>query len=261
MTVDVETPRDTGEASSASRRDGDGIRLDGVTKVFGADVTAVDDVSLDIADGEFMVLVGPSGCGKSTLLRLIAGLEAVSAGRVFIGSADVTDVRPQDRDLAMVFQNYALYPHMTVAGNLAFGLRLRRLPKAERARRVLEVARKLGLEELLDRKPSELSGRAASAGRHGPRDGPRAQGVPDGRAALEPRREAARHHAGGARPAARAPRGDDRLRDARPDRGDDARSARGGAPGRCPAAGGHAAAPVPRARQPLRGLVHRLSRR
>jgi multiple sugar transport system ATP-binding protein len=92
------------------------------------------------------------------LLRLIAGLEAVSAGRVFIGSADVTDVRPQDRDLAMVFQNYALYPHMTVAGNLAFGLRLRRIPKAERARRALEVARKLALEELLDRKPSELSG-------------------------------------------------------------------------------------------------------
>ena len=156
--MDVETPRDTGGASSASRRDGDGIRLEGVTKVFGTDVTAVDDVSLDIADGEFMVLVGPSGCGKSTLLRLIAGLEAVSAGRVFIGSADVTDVRPQDRDLAMVFQNYALYPHMTVAQNLAFGLRLRRIPKAERARRALEVGRKLGLEELLDRKPSELSG-------------------------------------------------------------------------------------------------------
>jgi multiple sugar transport system ATP-binding protein len=158
VTVDVDTPRDTGEASPASRRDGDGIRLEGVTKVFGADVTAVDDVSLDIADGEFMVLVGPSGCGKSTLLRLIAGLEAVTAGRVFIGSADVTDIRPQDRDLAMVFQNYALYPHMTVAQNLAFGLRLRRIPKAERARRALEVARKLGLEELLDRKPSELSG-------------------------------------------------------------------------------------------------------
>ena len=162
MTVDLDTARDTGETSSASRRDGDGIRLEGVTKVFGADVTAVDDVSLDIADGEFMVLVGPSGCGKSTLLRLIAGLEAVSAGRVFIGSADVTDIRPQDRDLAMVFQNYALYPHMTVAQNLAFGLRLRRIPKAERARRALEVGRKLGLEELLDRKPSELSGGSVS---------------------------------------------------------------------------------------------------
>ena len=105
-----------------------------------------------------MVLVGPSGCGKSTLLRLIAGLEAVTAGRVLIGDDDVTDVRPQDRDLAMVFQNYALYPHMTVAGNLGFGLRLRKIAKAERERRVRDVATKLGLEELLDRKPSELSG-------------------------------------------------------------------------------------------------------
>jgi multiple sugar transport system ATP-binding protein len=135
-----------------------GVRLETVTKVFPGDVTAVDDVSLEIASGEFMVLVGPSGCGKSTLLRLIAGLEQVSAGRVYIGDEDVTDVRPQDRDLAMVFQNYALYPHMTVAANLAFGLRLRRVPKTERDQRVLEVARTLGLDELLDRKPGALSG-------------------------------------------------------------------------------------------------------
>jgi multiple sugar transport system ATP-binding protein len=135
-----------------------GIRLREVTKVYANDVTAVDNVSLEIADGEFLVLVGPSGCGKSTLLRLIAGLETVTEGRVFIGDADVTDVRPQDRDLAMVFQNYALYPHMTVAANLAFGLRLRKLPKEERSRRVAEVADKLGLAELLERKPSELSG-------------------------------------------------------------------------------------------------------
>jgi multiple sugar transport system ATP-binding protein len=135
-----------------------GIRLERVSKTFANGVTAVCDVTLDIAQGEFMVLVGPSGCGKSTLLRLVAGLETVSAGRVLIGERDVTDVRPQERDLAMVFQNYALYPHMTVAANLAFGLRLRRVPKAERDQRVHHVATKLGLAELLARKPSELSG-------------------------------------------------------------------------------------------------------
>jgi multiple sugar transport system ATP-binding protein len=135
-----------------------GIRLQNVTKVYPNGVKAVDDVSFEIADGEFMVLVGPSGCGKSSLLRVIAGLEAVTTGRVLIGDDDVTDVRPQDRDLAMVFQNYALYPHMTVAGNLAFGLRLRKVSKSERDRRVGEVARTLGLDELLDRKPGELSG-------------------------------------------------------------------------------------------------------
>jgi multiple sugar transport system ATP-binding protein len=137
---------------------GKGIRLENVTKVYANGIRAVDDVSLEIAEGEFIVLVGPSGCGKSTLLRLVAGLETVTTGRVLIGDEDVTDVRPQDRDLAMVFQNYALYPHMTVAANLGFGLRLRKLPKEERNRRVAEVAAKLALEELLDRKPSELSG-------------------------------------------------------------------------------------------------------
>src|SRR6187397_1907228 len=134
------------------------ILLDGVTKVFGNDVVAVDDVSLDIGDGEFMVLVGPSGCGKSTILRILAGLEEVTAGEVFIGDTQVTDLMPKDRDIAMVFQNYALYPHMTVEQNLGFGLRLRKIPKNEYERRVHDVAKILGLEPLLHRKPAELSG-------------------------------------------------------------------------------------------------------
>jgi multiple sugar transport system ATP-binding protein len=134
------------------------IVLEGVTKVFGNEVVAVNDVSLEIGDGEFMVLVGPSGCGKSTILRILAGLEEVTAGEVMIGDRQVTDLPPKDRDIAMVFQNYALYPHMTVEQNLGFGLRLRKMPKAEIERRVRETARILGLEMLLERKPAALSG-------------------------------------------------------------------------------------------------------
>jgi multiple sugar transport system ATP-binding protein len=134
------------------------IVLENVTKVFGDDVIAVDDVSLEIGDGEFMVLVGPSGCGKSTILRIVAGLEDVTAGEVNIGDTQVTDLPPKERDIAMVFQNYALYPHMTVEQNIGFGLRLSRRPKEEIRRRVHDVATTLGLERLLERKPAELSG-------------------------------------------------------------------------------------------------------
>jgi multiple sugar transport system ATP-binding protein len=135
-----------------------GISLDRVSKVYEGGVVAVDDVSLQVGDGEFMVLVGPSGCGKSTLLRCIAGLEKVSAGTVSIGGEDVTQDDPPDRDIAMVFQSYALYPHMTVRQNLAFGLRQRRAPREEIERRVAEMARMLGLDELMARKPAALSG-------------------------------------------------------------------------------------------------------
>ena len=134
------------------------IRLEAVTKIYPNGVKAADEITLEINPGEFVVLVGPSGCGKSTVLRMIAGLEDVSDGAIFIEDVDVTDKPPQQRDIAMVFQNYALYPHMTVKENLAYGLKLRKMPKAEWQRRVLETAKTLGLDELLDRKPSALSG-------------------------------------------------------------------------------------------------------
>src|SRR5579862_6172448 len=134
------------------------IALDHVEKVYGAGVQAIDDLSLDIRHGEFMVLVGPSGCGKSTALRSIAGLEEITGGTISIGDRVVNDLPPKDRDIAMVFQNYALYPHMTVEANLAFGLKLRHTPKAEIKRRVGEAAALLGLEPYLNRKPAALSG-------------------------------------------------------------------------------------------------------
>ncbi len=124
----------------------------------GADRPAVNKLNLEIGDGEFMVLVGPSGCGKSTSLRMLAGLEEVNSGSIFIGDREVTDLPPKDRDIAMVFQNYALYPHMTVADNMGFALKMQNVSKEERQTRVLEAAKLLGLEDFLSRKPKALSG-------------------------------------------------------------------------------------------------------
>jgi multiple sugar transport system ATP-binding protein len=188
------------------------IVLDGVTKVFG-EVIAVNAVSLQVDDGEFMVLVGPSGCGKSTVLRMLAGLEEVTAGEIWIGGEQVTDLEPKLRDIAMVFQNYALYPHMTVEANLGFGLKLRHMPKDERQRRVLDAAAILGLEGLMHRKPSELSGGRARIAIGRLQVGPKRS---DGRAVVEPRRQASRTYARRTPAAARAARHDDRLCDARP---------------------------------------------
>ena len=135
------------------------VIFDHVTRIYpGNDKPSVDDLNLDIKDGEFLVLVGPSGCGKSTTLRMLAGLEEVNKGRILIGGKDVTTMQPKDRDIAMVFQNYALYPHMTVADNMGFALKIAGTPKEEIRKRVEKAAEILDLTEFLDRKPKALSG-------------------------------------------------------------------------------------------------------
>src|SRR5215203_3288152 len=135
------------------------VTFDKATRLYpGSTVPAVDKIDLEVADGEFLVLVGPSGCGKSTTLRMLAGLEEVNDGRILIGDRDVTDVQPKDRDFAMVFQNYALYPHMTVADNMGFALKIAGTPKAEIRTRVEEAAKILDLTDYLARKPKALSG-------------------------------------------------------------------------------------------------------
>jgi len=146
------------------------IVMDGLSKVYPGGVKAVTGIDLDIADGEMIVLVGPSGCGKSTLLRMVAGLETISAGTLRIGEREVNQLEPAQRDIAMVFQNYALYPHMTVYGNLAYGLKNQGVPKAEIDRRVQDAAAMLQISPFLDRTPRALSG--------GPCAGARAGGLP-----------------------------------------------------------------------------------
>ena len=167
------------------------IVLDHVRKSYPDGATAVHDLNLTIADGEFLILVGPSGCGKTTTLNMIAGLEDISSGELRIGGERVNEKAPKDRDIAMVFQSYALYPHMTVRQNIAFPLTLAKMKKAEIAQKVAETARVLDLTDLLDRKPSAAVGWAATARRDGPGDRAPSQGFLDGRAAVQPGRQAA----------------------------------------------------------------------
>ena len=167
-----------------------------VEKAYPNGFKAVTDLNLEIEEGEFLVMVGPSGCGKSTTLRMIAGLEDISAGELFIGDRVVNDVPPKDRDIAMVFQNYALYPHMTVAENIGFALKLAKLPKDEIKTRVDAAGKMLELTDILDRKPAQLSGgqrQRVAMGRAIVRE---PASVPARRAALQPRRQAARPDAG-----------------------------------------------------------------
>ena len=192
------------------------------------DTEAVRGIDLDIADKEFVVLVGPSGCGKSTTLRMIAGLEDITGGEIAVDGEVVNDVPPKDRDMAMVFQNYALYPHMTVHENMSFGLRLKRYPKAEIARRVAGGRPHPRHHRAARAQAAATVRRPAPARRHGPRDRAQSQGVPVRRAAVEPRRQAARADAH--RDQARAPEGAHHhgLRHPRPGRGDDPGRPRGG---------------------------------
>ena len=206
-----------------------------------------------------MVLVGPSGCGKTTALRMLAGLEEISEGEIRIGDTIVNDLTPKERDIAMVFQSYALYPHMTVEENLAFGLKLRKLPKSEVAERVQPRGEDPPDRGVPEAQAARALGRSASARRDGPRDRPRAAGLPDGRAALEPRREAARADARRDPPAAAAARRDDDLRHARPGRGDDDGRPRRRHERRAPAAGRHAAGALRPAGQRVRRGLHRLA--
>ena len=235
------------------------IVMDNVTKRYGDGYEAVKDMSLEIKDGEFVILVGPSGCGKSTALRMIAGLEDITEGELKIGGQVVNEKAPKDRDIAMVFQNYALYPHMTVRENMGFALKLAKAPKEEINKKVEEAARTLDLTEHLDRKPGNLSGgqrQRVAMGRAIVRD-PAAflMDEPlsnlDAKLRVQMRTEvcappvAARHH--------------DRVRHARPDRGDDARRPRRGHAGGRAAAGRSSRRALQRPGEPVRGRVHRVA--
>ena len=237
------------------------VTFDKATRIYpGATTPAVDKLDLEIGDGEFLVLVGPSGCGKSTSLRMLAGLEDVNEGAIRIGDRDVTDLPPKDRDIAMVFQNYALYPHMSVAENMGFALKIAGVSKDEIKRRVGEAAKLLDLEEYLDRKPKALSGgqrQRVAMGRAIVRE-PQVFLMDEPLSNLDAklRVQTRTQIAVAAAPARRH----HRLRHARPDRGHDDGRPGGRAQGRHPAAGRHPARAVRHAGQRLRRRLHRLPR-
>ena len=198
------------------------LEIRALRKRFGS-LEILKGIDISLEQGGFLVLVGPSGCGKSTLLNTIAGLESISSGEILIGGQVVNDLHPSKRDIAMVFQSYALYPNMSVGENIAFGMEMRGVPKPEREKAVAAVAKTLQIEHLLERRPSQLSGGQRQRVAMGRALVRQPQRVPVRRAALESRRQAARRHARRDQAAASADRNDNRLCHARPDRGDDAR--------------------------------------
>ena len=236
------------------------VTYDEATRTYeGTDIAAVDKLSIDVGDGELLVLVGPSGSGKSTALRMLAGLEPLDAGAIRIGERDVSNVRPRDRDIAMVFQNYALYPQLSVAENMGFALKQQGVPKEERRARVQETARDPRSRAVSRSQAQAPVRRAATARGDGARDRAAAGRVPDGRAALQPRRQAARADADRGGRAAGAPGRDDRVRHARPGRGHDDGPSGRGPEGRGAAAVRRAGHALPRAGQPVRGRLHRVA--
>ena len=235
------------------------VKFDQATRIYpGNDSPSVDRLDIDVADGEFLVLVGPSGCGKSTSLRMLAGLEEVNGGKIWIGDRDVTDLSPKDRDVAMVFQNYALYPHMTVADNMGFALKIAGVDKSEIRKRVAEAAQILDLSRLPRAQAEGPLRWPAPARRHGPGDRPLPPGVPHGRAAVEPRRQAARADPHPDRLSPAPTRRHHGLRHPRPDRGHDDGRPHRPAQGRHPPAVRHPARDVRPAEQRVRRRLHRL---
>src|SRR3954451_14226374 len=240
------------------------IAFEGVSKVFPDGTKAVDGLDLCVADGEFTILVGPSGSGKSTALRMVAGLEETSGGSISIGERVVNDVAPKDRDIAMVFQSYALYPHMSVEANMGFALKLAKEDSGAIRTRVGRAATRLGIGELLERRPKALSGGQRQRGAVGGGGGRGARappaGFPEGGAVVEPRREAAGGDAGLHRPPAPGARDDNALRHPRPNRGHDHGRPRRGHARRPAGAVRHARAALSAPRQRVRRGVHRLTR-
>ena len=235
------------------------VQLEKVSKIYPNGLPAVSNLDLDVAEGEFMVLVGPSGCGKTTALRMVAGLEDITSGTLRIGGRVVNDLAPKDRDVAMVFQNYALYPHMTVAENIGFALKLRKVPKDELNRKVKDAARAARPDRLARTQAGPAVRWPAPAGRDGPGHRARTVGVLDGRAAVQPRRQAARPDARRDLPHPAPGRRGDVLRHPRPDRGDDdGRPGGRAAQGRAPAVR-HPQGALRTPGQPLRRRLHRLA--